>query len=258
MCNNCQKIVKTQWYVDNFDDKEVNKLYKAISKAVEEYQDALLLELLQDYPLVSIEKTTGILDNFFDSIKGLLEWVYLYWQKVWLWYVKKETKELEVLAWLDFDLSFDIAPTRADEYAKRQAGVLISNVNETTRAKVAEIVWKSINAWRTQNKLSQEIFEQFGQFSQVRAELIARQETALALWWWKYDQFIESSKNYQTTGYKKAYTQEDVNVRPEHQANADAWRIPANEEFPWTWSMHEPFDFNCRCVVAYRMFLPIE
>ena len=257
MCNNCGELKKYyEEYVDNFDDPKVEELFEELQDAVLNYQEEVLEEVLKQYETQTDLFKIQDEETFFEAIANLLESIYLYGQWVWLKLVNDETKELQALASLDFNLSFDIEPTRAKEYAQTQTGALIKNIDTTTQAEVQKIVTASINEWRTQQKLAQEINDNFAQFNAYRSKLIARQETSLALWGWKYNQFQESAKAYMSPGYKKAYSQQDSKVREEHKANEDAGRIPANEPFPGTWDMHEPFGFNCRCVVTYRVFLP--
>lgn len=255
MCKNCEKLEKTS-NQDQYEIPEIKKLMWEIEKAVFDYQEVLLHQVLKTYETQTDLFKTEEQETFFDLIANLLESVYLYGQWVWLKYVKAETKELEAIAALDFNLSFDINPIFAKDYAQVQTWALIKNIDDHTQAEVQKIVTASINQWRTQSKLAQVINDSFTQYNKVRSELIAQQETALALWWWKYNQFVESSKAYNTPWYKIAYTQQDSLVRDDHSLNADAWRIPANEPFPWTWDMHEPFGFRCRCACWYRMFLP--
>lgn len=258
MCNNCgTPLTKAlEKYVDNFDDPKVEGLYEDLQWVLTLYHNNVLQEVLKQYETQTELAKTETQDSFFDAIAELLESIYLYWQWIGMKLVKDETKELEAIASLDFNLSFNIEPIRAKEYAQFQAWALIKNIDDATQSEVQTIVTQSINEWRTQKKLAQEIDKKFSQYNSWRSKLIARQETSLALWGWKYKQFTESAKAYNTPWYKKAYTQQDEKVRPEHTDNAEAWRIQANEEFPWTWWMHEPFWYNCRCVVTYRVFLP--
>lgn len=253
MCKKCETLNKTQ---SEFGFDEVDVLYEKLRDEIFNYQEEVLIEVLKGYWTQTDLFKLQDQETFFDLISNLLESVYLYWQWIWLKFVKDQTKELEAIASLDFNLSFDISPVFAKEYSILQTWSLIKNIDNNTQAEIQKIVTSSINEWRTQSKLAQVINDSFGQFNKVRSELIARQETAMALWWGKYTQFVESSKNYNSTWYKIAYTQQDWQVREDHRKNADAWRIPANEEFPGTWWMYEPFWYRCRCVCWYRIFLP--
>lgn len=255
MCNSCQELEKT---VVEFDDKEVNDLFEKLGTKIFNYQEEILVEMLSTYNNVYAIQKLQAFDDFFDEISKIIQSVYLYGQGIGLSIVKKETKELEVLGQLDFNVSFDIQPTYALEYANKQTGALISNIDANTQSQVQKIVTQSINEGRTQQKLSEVIYDSFSQFNKVRSALIARQETSLALGGGKYDQFVESAKNYNQVGRKRTFTQQDAKVREEHRVNADAGRIPANQPYPGTQTMYPPHDYNCRCSDEYRVFLPNE
>lgn len=254
-CKKCEQLNKTT--DKEFIEPWAEELYNNLASAIYDYHNEILEQSLKtDYSdlfkTVEGEKVT----SFFDIIAGLLEKIYILWQEIGLGIVKDETKLIEAVAVLDFGLSFEIAPNRAVTYAKAQAGELVKNVSDNIKKEISNIVAKSLQGWRTQNELATVIYNSFWQFNAVRSKLIARQETALALSWGKYNQFVESATKYNTTGRKRAITQKDGKVRPEHVANEDAGRIPADQPFPWTNTLHDPHDYNCRCVTDLRVFKP--
>lgn len=259
MCETCNQLTKTKVSDTNhLDDKEVLSLEAKLESALIDYHDAIMLDVLDSYagymPLNKTIDTT----SFFGTISSLLESIYLYGQNISLKVFKKETKDNPILASLDFWLSFDIAPDFAVSYAQTQWGALIKNIDEVTQQEVQAIVVKSIQEWWTQQLLAQTIKDNFAEYNGVRSKLIARQETALALWGGQYNQFMESAKQYNQVWWKRTYTQADNAVRATHQENADAWRIPADQEYPWTGTMYAPHDYNCRCSNDFRVFLPDE
>ena len=241
------------------DDAKVASFNGSLEGALLWLHDYLLEEYLNaNQDVLPISKNLSKYESFYEEIRGLLSTIYLYWQGEWLAVVVQETKELQALAALDFDLSFDIAPDRATDYSQTRTGELIKWIDTYTQQEVQKIVRSSLAEGWTQQKLTQEIYSQFSQFSARRSKLIARQETALALSGGKYNQFLENAKAFNTVGWKRAHTQQDGKVREDHLDNQRAWRIPANEPFPGTLNMHDPFGYNCRCVTELRLFLPNE
>lgn len=253
MCNAClSKTQKTQ-----YDDPELVKLQEELGVVVLDFMDDFLFENIDNF-WEDIPLTKTLFSDFLQGVSNVLQKIYIFGQKQVVKNASEEVKASEAIAQLATDVSFDVAPDHAVQYAEYQAWLLVTNFSESAQKKLQEIVTSSINEGWTRSELASVIKREWSDFSSTRATLIARQETAMALGAWKYKQFQESASQFWQNWRKRAQTTQDDKVRPEHKANEDAWWIPYNETFPWTWSMHEPFGFNCRCVTSYRFFLPDE
>lgn len=76
-------------------------------------------------------------------------------------------------------LDFEFFEPRAEDYATKRAGELVTEIDETTRKRVAELTEQSIaEGWST-DKLASEL-DEAGVFGEARAETIARTEIAIA------------------------------------------------------------------------------
>ncbi len=144
----------------------------------------------------------------------------------------------------------------AREFARTEAWRLIRWINETTEKLVQQIIDKWLEKQLSKKWIKEMIADRFRWFAERRATLIARQEVAMAFEKAKNDQFKKYEKEYWIEWYKRAQTQQDEKVRPSHSQNQADWWIPRNQRFSWTWDMHAPFGFNCRCVTSYRLRKP--
>jgi SPP1 gp7 family putative phage head morphogenesis protein len=140
-------------------------------------------------------------------------------------------------------------------YLKTRSASLISWIDETTRQEIQTLIDEAFKTGMSIDDLASKITNEFYVFSDYRAELIAQMETANAFETWKLEQFKGYEKQTGATGWKRAYTQGDDNVRKEHQTNADKGWIRSYEMFA---TGHEtaPFWFNCRCTVVFSLVNP--
>lgn len=259
MCEKCiQYIAKTTDWIVVAEADWVESNYKALLGLLNERFGSIMKRTIETYGIEEVNK--ALFDDeettFYNQVADVLWKLFLIGQQYEQASVKEEIKQLEALASLDFDLSFTIDTTPATNYASVRAGELIKWVDESIKLEMQNIIQKSLNDWRTQQYLAEYIYDKFSQYNETRSALIAKQETNLAIAWWRYEQFEQEKVKFNADGRKKAYTQDDDNVRESHRANADAGWILATELFPWTGSMHDPFGYNCRCRVTYRIFLP--
>lgn len=253
MCDKC--LVPIYKAVDaEFGDDKLKQYFDKLTKKLSKVYLSKLEEYLINAEQVPLAKTA--IDDLWEWIKKLLGSVYGYWQKVITDQVKQETKDLIPLLDLDSSISFAISTDPAANYAEQRAGELIKWINDGVKKEMERLVSDAIKQGRTQTKLKEEIMTKFDQFTTTRSALIARQEVALAHWGGRYTEFTKQARNFGSTWFKRAVTQRDDKVRPGHQENADAWRIPADQSFPGTGWLYEPFSFNCRCKVNYLVYKP--
>lgn len=232
--------------------EELKKLYSDLQSSINWLYTHIINEEIEIVDKIYISK--DVISDFLLIIKDILEGIYINWQL----FMKDQLDSQIIgptLLWFD-SVTFDISTTNAKQYAELRAWDLVSGINENGKAEIKWLVDKAIHEWWTKAELTSQIQDTFDNFTKSRSELIAQQEVALAHWGGKFTQFKETCSLYWITWWKKAYTESDDKVRATHIVNADAWWIPADQEFPWTWSMHEPFGYNCRCRTVYRMFKP--
>lgn len=151
-------------------------------------------------------------------------------------------------------LSFDIKNEDAIAWAETRVGELIKWVDETTQKEIQSIIESAFTNGKSMNEIKDEIFAKFIQYSEYRASLIAVMETGNAYQQGKKAQFWRYQEKFGVVGFKRSKTQGDSNVRPTHIQNQLAWWIPANQNFPWTWTDDAPHGFNCRCNVTYSIY----
>lgn len=190
-------------------------------------------------------------DFDFETLKKLLEEIYflgLNDEKINLeehlksyWYIAPE---------IILDNSFVL------DFAKNRAWELIKQIDETSKKEMQILIWESLKNKLTINEIAQKIKEKFDKYSLYRASLIAQQETAMAYSQATRKQNDIFTKKLWITGWKRAVTQKDSNVRKSHLINETEGWIPKNQVFSWTGDDNAPFWFFCRCRVDYSLVNP--
>lgn len=221
---------------------------KYFDKQVQDYIDYIennpqMFSSIQELKKMTTEDLNNSID---DIIKVLVEW-HIAWQK----FAEKDIQK-EITVWI----SFDITDENALEWANDNVWKLISWINETTQEEIMLLITNAIQDWKTIKETSALIKEKFTQYSEYRASLIATMEISNSFAEWRSTQFNKYEKYFWSEWFKRSQTQWDDKVRLEHVANQEEGRIPANQLFKATWTLHEPHWFNCRCVVAYRLTKP--
>jgi HK97 family phage portal protein len=173
----------------------------------------------------------------------------------WEWLARYGDRVVEELAGL-FQLSAEAAAfvdvgifsaqDAARTYAQERAGALITNLEETTRRQVRDLVTKTIEEGRPLRELKNALREH-DVFSASRAETIARTETAMAQGQGKRSAAVTQGRNE-----KNWITAGDAKVSPDICApNGRQGWINIDSSFG---SGHNtiPGHPRCRCDVQYR------
>lgn len=260
MCNACIKynLLKTaKENVGYLENPALFPLYDQLKAKMVELFGYQLKDALQNVDgLVLLEKEIPIQveEEIVEDVERILQNVYIVGQDLILSAVLQELKDLSI----DLQTAISITDEFALDYAVTRGGELISQVTETTRKQVGALVEKALKEGRSKKYLANEIYKKFDQYNEVRSALIAQQEIALAYGSSKSEQFQDFAGRFNQQGRKRSQSQNDAKVRPEHYDAQLEGRIPANQPFNSTGTMHEPHGYNCRCVVAYRLFKPSE
>ena len=198
---------------------------------------------IQKFNKISNEDLDEVLNDF---ISIHVTW-YITGQK----FTDKSIKS-DIIIWVNFDID----NTEAIEWAKVHAWEMIKYIDESTQEQISGIITKSIENWDSIETLKNKIYTKFWKYNETRSALIAQQEISIAFAQWKKRQFQKYSDYYNTVGYKRNIDQGDSAVRWTHADNTAEWWIAADQEFKATGTQEDPHDFNCRCVVEYRLTDP--
>lgn len=249
MCQNCWNISHIQKSYDERGKDFVN-VFQTMKKAVNKYLDYLKAKWLEDIQKVQlptlINKEEIIESEFADIMKAMETAVILG--------MTQQNNLITALPQISVDIG--INSVFVDEYIKTRTGTLITGVDDSVRIAIQEIIDNAFRDGLSVDDIAAKITDEFFVFSDFRAELIAQMETANAYETGKLEQFRWYEKETGMTGWKKALTQQDSAVRPEHQANADQGWIRSTELFSGTSSETAPFGFNCRCTVVLSLVNP--
>lgn len=148
------------------------------------------------------------------------------------------------------EMSIPLVQLRGAEWARERGATLLrldgdQSLVKLTQQRVNDLVAGTLERGDSLRTLRSNLTSDLA-FSPMRAERVARTETSFAL-----GQGHKSAAVAQGHNEKRAFTQGDSLVRPEHSSNAAQGWIGVNESFQ---SGHEtiPFGVNCRCNVIYR------
>lgn len=134
--------------------------------------------------------------------------------------------------------------SQAVDFAKKRGAQLVTQMDTTTKERLARVISDGIQNKRGIPGLSKEIRNTFTDMSKYRSQLIARTETANALSTASLDNMVDmgiDGKEWVTAG--------DSDVSDECLANEAQGVIPVNDSFT-SGVMAPPQHPNCRCTVA--------
>ncbi len=156
-------------------------------------------------------------------------------------------------------ISFSVKHPAAVEWLESHAAEMVTNINETTRSTIADIVTRGVEDGTSYDKIARSIKDRFEDFAegrpqqhiQSRAHLVAVTESGNAYERGKRDGLetmrklgIELEKSWNTMG--------DGAVSDGCKENEDAGWIPFDDSFPS--GDTEPLRFpGCRCNCTYRV-----
>lgn len=145
----------------------------------------------------------------------------------------------------DRPIFFEGPPTQqAINYANNRTATLVKGLNEETRNQMRGVIERAIKEKRGIDGLARDLRKQFDNMKKVRAETIARTETADAL----SQSFLDRAKDIGITG-KEIVTGDPC---PICQANAAEGIVPLDYVFQ-SGHTRPPFHPNCACALAPAM-----
>ncbi len=130
---------------------------------------------------------------------------------------------------------------QAIDYAANRGAQLVTEMDATTRDRLARIVSEGIENKRGVPGLARDIKNEFGDMTRYRSKVIARTETCDAL----EQAFMDRAVELEITG--KEWVVADP--CPICSQNGDAGVIPINDTFP-SGHTRPPAHPNCRCALA--------
>jgi len=133
---------------------------------------------------------------------------------------------------------------KAIEYAQKRGAALVTEMDETTKKRLATTVSNAIKNKSGIPNLSRDIQKTFGDMSKYRSLVIARTETANAL----SAASLDTMKDMGIEG-KEWVTAGDDRVSPECQGNEAEGIIPVGQTFSGGVDA-PPQHPNCRCALA--------
>jgi len=152
--------------------------------------------------------------------------------------------EAEMTAWAKLTIASPPAPKVAIDFARERGAQLVTQMNETTKKRLANVISDGIKNKRGVPGISQDIRKTFADMTRYRSELIARTETANALTHASLDRMGDlgvDGKEWVTVG--------DDRVSLECQSNEAQGVIPIDQEFT-SGVMGPPQHPACRCAIA--------
>lgn len=242
--------------VSYFWEDKLDQYFDEFTALMQSYFDKQIENYLDQIESLALQKTLEEKDieEYLSEINLLLEKVGKIGQTKSKSMIENEIDEL----WVQLQVSLTLDDQIAKDYALQRWGALIKWINETTQKQMSELINKALEQWRSKGYLAEQIKEKFIQYNEFRAKLIAHNEIALAYGYSKGEQFKEFAGVFGQIWWKRNQTQNDEKVRYEHYLAQEEWRIAVDQPFASTGTMQEPHDYNCRCVVVYRLFLPDE
>lgn len=147
----------------------------------------------------------------------------------------------------DLNINFSLVHGNLLTYARKQTGLMITQVNKTTASLVSDIIQGGIDAQKSTRDIARLISEATG-FDRSRAELIARTETTKI-----FNGAPTESLNALSQGTARTFTKTwsgllDDRERDEHVA-MEGETVGINEEF--SNGLQYPSEPNCRCSLLY-------
>lgn len=150
----------------------------------------------------------------------------------------------------ELGIAFGLRNPRAVEYARQRAAQLVTQIDQTTRDRLNDLIGRAVeNGWSYQ-RTAEAITTLFDGFGEARALRIAVYEMRDAFE--AGNRLAAQQMQAQGLTIEKAWlTAGDNRVRAAHRANAAQGYIPLDENFS---SGHDrpPTDPGCRCSGVYR------
>lgn len=134
--------------------------------------------------------------------------------------------------------------SQAVDWAEKEGARLVTQMDEETKRRLAQVVSDGIKNKRGVPGLSRDLRKSFSNMSRYRSQLIARTETANAL----SEASLDRMKDMGIEG-KEWVTVGDALVSPECQGNEAEGVIPRGQMFSGG-VMAPPQHPNCRCALA--------
>lgn len=161
-------------------------------------------------------------------------------------------------------IDFDLISAEVSRWAEEQAATKIVGVTETTKEEVRKVLTSSLDEKDSLDQLASRLRSKFDEFKGVRAETIARTETAGSF---NFGKFAHAERiedeNDDIEIVKTWVPTQDERTREAHRAENIARRtIPVNDVFTIGGeSMMRPHDpqaggdnvIRCRCVLTFDM-----
>jgi len=164
----------------------------------------------------------------------------------------------QLISEIGFEIDFDLDHPRAVDFLNKHAAEQVTNIDETTRDRIATIVTQGTEEGWSYQKMAKEIENRFEEFAvgrpqehiRSRAEHVAVTETAIA-----YEEgYNEVAEEMQNQGLQMEHYWQDVgddNVSEGCEENNSVGWIPLDENFPS--GDHNPPRFpGCRCASLVR------
>lgn len=160
---------------------------------------------------------------------------------------EKAAQQSGALVAADMNLNFSLLHGNLLTYARKQTGLMISQVNKTTASLVSDIIQGGIDAQKSTRDIARLISEATG-FDRSRAELIARTETTKI-----FNGAPTESLNALSQGTSRTFTKTwsgllDEKERDEH-VELEGETVAIDEEF--SNGLQYPSEPNCRCSLLY-------
>ena len=137
----------------------------------------------------------------------------------------------------------DFSVAKMDKVLRKRAEMLADSINGTTLEKLTGTITEGINEGEGIGEMTDRIQSVYSDFSDYRAERIARTETTAA----NNEGFIEAYKQSGVATHKEWIAVMDDRTRPEH-ADLNGEVVPLDSNF--SNGLSYPQEPNCRCVIG--------
>ena len=223
-------------------ERELRKYFRSLEDAFPYQEIARLYDTFVKESLGSESKDIldPLLATFSDelvfALNGFLAEVYI-------------SGSAEMVTWghtqAGIPIAFEGPPIeQAITWAEKHSATLVTQINEETRRRLAQVVSDGVKNKRGVPGLARDIRSSFGNMTKHRSELIARTETANAL----SQASLDTMKDMGIDG-KEWVTVGDDRVSPECRGNEAEGIIPTDQPFS-SGRMAPPEHPACRCSLA--------
>lgn len=248
-----QKIYDLAWAELVEEQKDLVKILEKIFKkwynlALQELKSNEKLKLNEFLEIFEKENIKKFADSDdLEKISKKLENSFLIWAEKLEKSFEKNPK---------INISFWLSDENAVKYAKEKWSKLISQVDDYTKQRIANLVADWIENNKGYGFVAKQLKTDYA-FSSYRANLIASNELGNAYIEWKDEQFQKYRKKFKKDGFKCWISHRDNKTSEGCLINDHQGRIPYSENFE---SWHEkPTRFPwCRCNIVYNILNPDE